>query len=165
VNLGRFGLVQKGDILNLTDHEFNMVQADPVDRKRFRALKEGEPVEPLKFEPRTEKPGESAEDKAAREKWNAREEARIAALNKSNDAGEVARQNVREMKHEALLAKAVELEAGGASLGLPQKPTRNQLIAAIEAFLERDKAEREEKAAAEKAAAEKVVKAADAAKE
>jgi hypothetical protein len=92
VNLGRFGLVNKGDVLVLTDHE-----AEYVAREKDKNF---QPVDPAKVKA----PALPEDPKAA-----AAEKARREALDKANDTQVLADQEIREMKREELFVKAQAL--------------------------------------------------------
>lgn len=124
VQLGRFGLVRKGDVLELTPHEAQCI-TDTKD-KRFKKLNEKEAlkVEPGQFITITD--DMTPQERADAESANKAEQARLDGLAQSNDAERVFVQEVKEMTYPQLEAyvEKMNTEAGREVIQYDKKKTR-----------------------------------------
>lgn len=106
-NLGRFGMVKRGDVLDLTEHEANCIKTD----KRFKLATE----KLLKVH----QPGEfieitddmTPEEKAEAEKLNREEQSRLDVLKRQSDPHAMFAQTVKEMKFKQLEELAAKMNA------------------------------------------------------
>lgn len=133
-NLGRFGMVKKGDVLELTSRE----AADIKDDKRFKKFVDegkgnpkpkidaGKLVKPAGFDKL------SAEDqKKVVAKLIEAEEARLHEIDKQN--GFSAKTNLREMKRDDLLEFVANVNKDGEKIKLLDGASKEEIIHAIEA--------------------------------
>lgn len=160
VNLGRFGFVKRGDIVNLTDQEEASIMADPANRGRFQIHNEGDkPVEgagldvPDNFHT-LRKPDQAtllrklADDKRRQEEAEAsavgprsgaevperdNEAVRKANLNKAND--ETEKEQLRNMTKDELLQHAADLnKSEKANLTFQKNASKLTVLKAIYAY-------------------------------
>lgn len=135
-NLGRFGHVKKGDVLELTPHEAQSIKGDkrfkPFDEAKGKAHKPGQFVEITA--------AMTSDQKAAAEKANAKEKQRLEEVEKENDSRKVYVQEVREMTFAQLeiFADKLNKDAGRKIVDYhPKKTARADLANLILAVDER----------------------------
>jgi hypothetical protein len=144
-NLGRFGVVKKGDIVNLTHKEEEYILNDEhphlkaVDEKAD-AKKTPEKKEPFRPDPKDlpadfDKLPEAEQNKIYAD-LEQKELARVSALEKAN--GDAARLNLSEMKKDELEAEIDRMKAAGVKVEVQKGATKPALIAAIKQALGQD---------------------------
>lgn len=131
-NLGRFGEVRKGDILNLTEDEGRALLRGRDQRFRDPKSKEAqkEPIPDNTVEITDKmKPA----DRAAAEKANLDEKARQERLAIANDPQHIETMEIQHETYDQLLARAERINAkvGGEAITAAGKVSRTDLINAI----------------------------------
>lgn len=126
-NLGRFGQVRRGDILNLSEEEgISLLRAKDA---RFRdpkaAGKDPIPSNIVKFTDRM-----SSADRAAAEKANADEQGRLDRLAVANDPVHIETMEIQQETYDELLARAerINTKHGAKTITVQGKVSRTDLI-------------------------------------
>lgn len=143
-NLGRFGVVRKGDIVNLTHKEEEYILNDehphlkPADEKEEAKKQEKKPPfkpDPKDLPPDFDKLTEPDQNKILAE-LEQKELARLSELEKANS--EAGRLNLSEMTKAELEAEIDRMKAAGTKVEVQKGATKPALIAAIKQALGQD---------------------------